>query len=128
AVSGCQTADDGVGTGGLCTLSGISSVDYFIVGDELHYTLNTFGGWRPSPYGPGINGVNVSVQMQLSFEDEVTSVFDPSVQSIELTFQATEWVDIHYTVNGSALYNYRMTKDGESFSHQIPFPLQNGDL
>lgn len=126
--SSCQTASSGSGTGGMCTLSGISSVEYSIVGDELHYTISTYGGWRPSPYGPGINGVNVTVEMQLSFDDGETGVFDPADQSIHLEFSSTDWADIHYSINGSSLYNYRMTKDGSSFSHQVPFALENGDV
>lgn len=39
-----------------------------------------------------------------------------------------EWVDIHYTINGSSQYNYRMSGAAKSFSFTIPQDLISGDV
>lgn len=39
-----------------------------------------------------------------------------------------EWIDIHYTINGSSQYNYRMSGAGTSFSFTVPQQLYAGDV
>lgn len=39
-----------------------------------------------------------------------------------------DWVDIHYTINGSSQYNYRMSGAGKNFSFSVPQGLNAGDV
>jgi hypothetical protein len=61
----------------------------------------------------------------------LVDLLTPSVTSGIINVTSTEnldWIDVHYTINGSSQYNYRMSGAQKEFSFPIPQQLEADDV
>ncbi|MGL1904056.1 MAG: hypothetical protein OCC49_18115 [Fibrobacterales bacterium] len=70
-------------------------------------------------------------QMESFTVEGLVDLLSSSYENNAINVSATsnlDWIDVHYTINGSSQYNYRMSGAQKEFSFAIPQTLTFGDV